>query len=316
MRVPSALLLASSLVLVLACSGFGDTKIPEPPEPPPVVASAPAVWEYTKEEKQDLVKAGTNEGLAVDATVVLLGPSLAGTDNRQIVGSAKVAEIWPDLSRVTIERLKRDASSPVAARAYTPEDQAALDAIPLAKGGGGTKAASAAAATTSTTPSSEFTVDDVPADLKSGSANAREDALVRYEDDASATQAIVWVLKNDSSSDVRFKAWRVLRARWKRGTGSAAEHEAAAGWLSTNGSEDARLEAIDEIGGRSRSLSLASKHLADPLEKVRIAAGEATFKVGERTGKRSEAKKLLQERRDVESVSGVRKKLGDWIDEL
>lgn len=310
MRAFTPLFLLGSLILSLACGGFGDTKTEEPAVEAAAVAAP--VWEVTRQDGQVLVKAGAAQGLAADAVVVLLGPPLAGTENRQIVGSAKVAEIWPDLSRVTPERLRTDVPESAAARAYTPADQVALDGIPLVSGAKGGRPAAAAAA-----PSTgEFTVDQVPADLKSGTPDARMDALVRYETDASMTDAIVWVLKNDSDAAVQFKAWRVVRARWKRGTGSGADHESATAWVAANSADDARVEALDVLGERSRNLTVPAKHLADPLQNVRIAAAKAVFEIGNRTGKRSEAKKLLVDRRDVESAGPVRKRLADWIEEL
>ncbi|MDP2317236.1 MAG: hypothetical protein Q8P41_30395 [Pseudomonadota bacterium] len=304
------------MFVLLACGGFGDTKTEEPVVVETPVAPAVTVWEMTRQDGQALVKAGAVQGLAVDAPLVLLGPPLAGTENRQIVGSGKVVEVWPDLARVAPDRIKKDAPEPVAARPYTPEDQAALDLIPVIGAKGGNRPAAAAATTPVAAPAGEFTVEQVPDALKSGTAESRMDALVRYETDASMTNAIVWVLKNDSDSDVQFKAWRVVRARWKRGTGSPGDHEAAAGWVATNGGDDARVEALQAIGERSRSLSVPSKHLADPLQSVRVAAAEAVFDIGSRIGKRSEAKKLLQDRRDLESAGPVRKKLADWIDQL
>ena len=316
-------LLLISLLAALACGGFGDPKPEEPPVLPVEATTGPTLWEVTHEEKQDLVKAGEADGLAKDAVVVLLGPALAGTENRQIVGSAKVVEIWPDLARVQVERIKKDAPQPEMARAWSPEDQAALDAIPPMKAGGraaasGTSAATGGPVPTGTTeaPAAEFTAADLPADLRGGTGDSREEALVRYEDNGSMTQAIVWVMKHDSDDDVRMKAWRVVRARWKRGTGSAAEHEAAAVWLSSNGTQDQRIEAINEIGARSRSLNAAAKHVADPIQPVRVAAAEAVHDVGSRTGKRTEAREILQDRLKVESVSAVRKKLGDWVGDL
>lgn len=304
------LLLPSLLLLSLACGGVGDVRTEEVPAPPAEIAppeAAPAVWVYTRENKQELVKAGTAQALAVGSAVVLLGPALAGTENRQIVGSAKVVEVWPDLARVETERARLDAPPPEAARALLPEDQATVDALPPL-GKGARKATAAAVA-------KEFTAADLPADLRGGTGDSREEALIRYEGDASMTQAIVFVMKHDTDADVRTKAWRVVRARWKRGTGSAAEHEGAANWLASNGTEDLRIEAINAIAGNSRGLSVA-KHLDDSSQPVRVAAAEAVFDIGKRAGKRAEAKKLLQDRLAKETVPAVKKKLADWIGEL
>jgi hypothetical protein len=301
------LLSLSIFVFSLACAGFGDTSTVAPPTPEPVAAAAPAVWDLTRQDGQSLVKAGADQGLGIDGTIVLLGPPLAGTENRHIIGSARVVEVWPDLARVEPLRLDRDAGEPVAARALTPEDSAALDAIPLVgKGGHGAMAGASAA---SAAPGDLV----IPDDLKSGSPDSREDALVRYEPDVNATAAIVWVMKNDPNDDVRMKAWRVLRARWKKGTGNPAEHEAAAGWLAEKGGTAQRVEALGAIGERSRSLTLPARHLAAAEPDVRTAAARAVFEIGERTGKRSDAKTLLQGRLDVESNGPLRKKLADWV---
>ena len=79
------------LVFGLACSGMGESPPVAPPEA--VAVAAPAAWAYSLENGQELVKGGSTQSLAVGSQVVLLGPPLAGTENRQIVGSAKVAEI-------------------------------------------------------------------------------------------------------------------------------------------------------------------------------------------------------------------------------
>lgn len=240
--------LASGLACALACGGVGVPEAPPPPLPPPVVEAPapPPVWELTEDANQTLVKAGTAQSLEIDATVVLLGPPLAGTEHRQVVGSARVAEIWPDLARVEPLRIKRDAPAPVAARALTPEDGAVVEAIPLLEERKATRGARAAAQSDAATEGA------VPFDLKSGTNDERIQALVRRERDADATYAIVWVMKNDPSEDVRFKAWRIVEARWKRGTGKPAEHRAAAVWQSTHGSKRARGEAADALAEQGK----------------------------------------------------------------
>ena len=307
------------LVFGLACSGMGESPPVAPPEA--VAVAAPAAWAYSLENGQELVKGGSTQSLAVGSQVVLLGPPLAGTENRQIVGSAKVAEVWPDLSRVETERIRRDAPPPEMARLATPEDQATIDALPKATGASArpnktAPAAAGGAADVKTEAADTFTAEDLPADLKGGTPDSREEALVRYENDPSMTQAIVFVMKHDSSDDVRFKAWRVVRARWNKRTGVAAEHEAAAVWLVNHGSDKERVEALAELGDLGHSMGTLEKAAGDPSDSVRSAAAEAIYEMGKRTGKRAEAKEILKERRKVESSSSIRKKLVDWIDEL
>lgn len=299
--------IAGLLVLLsLACAlpGADEAVVAEVP-------AAPTLWALTQDGPATLVKAGTTEGLAIDTVVVLLGPPLAGTQNRQVVGSARVAEIWPDLARVTPERLRTDTAAPESARLPLPEDAVVLDTMPTVATSPPPTARAARQA--QTTPDAALVL---PSDLTGGTPDARIDALVRYEPDPDATAVIVWVMKNDGSADVRAKAWRVVRARWKRGTGSAADHEAAAIWLAANGTTDLRIEALGAMGDRSTSVRTPGRQLADDNDDIRVAAARAVHDIGMRTSKHADARKALEDRRDVESSASVRKKLAEWIAEL
>lgn len=189
-----------------------------------------------------------------------------------------------------------------------PEEPAGPAEVPASTGGAPTVGAAAA-------PAAEeaFTADRVPEDLRSGTADSRAAAVGRYESDPEMTQALIWVMQHDAADEVRVKAWRALRARWKRGTGDARAHEAAAVWAAAEGDASMRLEALAALGERSRDLALPAKHLADASPAVRTAAAEAVFAIGSRTGKRADAKKLLQDRLAVESAGALRKKLDGWI---
>lgn len=264
--------------------------------------AGPTSWALTSDAGNTLIKAGTTQGLALNSQLTLLGPALAGTDNRQVVGSATVVEVWADLSRIVPDRLRTDGIVAEAARLPLPEDKPILAGIPVVS--------------TEKPPSAADAAPVIPPDLTGGTVASRIDALVRYEPDPSATAIIVWVMKNDASDEVRTKAWRVLRARWKAGTGAAADHEAAAVWLAANGTTDLRVEALNAIGDYSSTLRLAARHLTDDVEAVRAAAARAVHDMGMRTGKRAEARRMLEERRDAETVNGLRKKMGEWIAEL
>lgn len=314
MRLP--LLVTTLLALGLACTGMGgETPAVTPPEP--VADAAVTTWPYSLENGQELVKAGSSSTLAVGSQVVLLGPPLAGTENRQVVGSAKVAEVWPDLARVETERVRRDAPPPEMARLATPEDQAAIDALPKATGAAKPRSPTSTPTSDATTePADTYTREDLPSDLRDGTPDSREEALVRYENDPTMTQAIVFVMKHDPSEDVRFKAWRVVRARWNKRIGASADHEAAAVWQAGHGAENARCEALAELGDMGHSMAAIEKQAGDPSEDVRAAAAKAIFEMGTRTGKRAEAKEILKERRKVESSGSIRKKLEGWIDDL
>lgn len=313
-------------IAALACSG-GDL-VPAVPEAvvAPASPASPASWPVVVEDGKTLVKAGTGEGIAIDATLVLLGPPLAGTEHRSVVGSARVAETWPDLARVEPIRLGEEA--PQAARAMQDGDAALLAAIPervagerkvppaIAAGplGRGRPPGTAAGPSAGESPSeSDVTL---PADLRSGDPDARMDALRRYESDPGMTAAIVHVMKNDASHDVRFKAWRVVRARWQRGTGEASQHEAAAGWLAGNGRVRERKEALDALADLGTSLGVAVARLDDGAPGVRERAALAVAAIGKRTGKATEARAALRARQAKETDADVLEKIAEGLGRL
>lgn len=323
---------------VLGCTGLLNKEEDPAIVEEAVVVVAPLLYEVTPDPDVlptagatfATVKAGTTQGMVVDMTVALVGPAPAVGGPQPVVGSARVTEVMAESARLVPLRLVSPLPASLAARALAPEDSAALSALPevvaaeavvtpggprkpggrpgpwAGPGPGGGPAGGGPA-------SSELVI---PADLRTGSADEREDALVRHEDEPGATAAIVWVMKNDTSSSVRFKAWRVVRARWNRGTGAAAEHEAAALWLAANGSEDLRIEAIDAVGENSRSIEHAAAQINDLDEDVRIASVKAVGAVANRTGKRDNAREVLSSRRDKEGSSSVRKKIDAVIDKL
>ncbi len=307
-----------SLVLLSAC-GEADTP-PQPPPPAPVIEEpppAPEFWEVTEDQGKTFTKAGTELGLVVEAPVTLLGPPLAGTENRSVVGGAKVTEVWPDLASIEIDRLQPEIEdlTTLVARERRPEDAALLENIPEVgkKSTGAHRASSSASAAPA--PAAAKTV-DVPADLRTGSADERVDALVRYEDDASATAAIVWVMQNDPEYEVRKKAWRVVRARMKAGTGSFSEHESATRWQAGNGSTDMRTEAVSLLGDMGSKLSYVTVYLGDGDPKVRKQAAKATADAGSRMGKQSTARSAITARLEKEDDAKVRDALSDALSKL
>ncbi len=320
--------------MVFGCAGLLDKE-----EEPAIVeeavgVAAPILYEVTPDA--DVVpavgvtfatmKAGTTQGMVVDMTVALVGPAPAVGGPQPVVGSARVTEVMAESARLVPMRLLTPMPPSLAARALAPEDSAALSALPEVlpeepvvggggpRKGGGRPGPWAGPGPGGGGPAANELV--IPADLRTGSAAEREDALVRHEDESDATAAIVWVMKNDSSSSVRFKAWRVVRARWNRGTGAAPAHEAAALWLAANGPEDQRIEAIDAIGDKSRSIEHAASQINDLDEDVRVASVKAVGAVADRTGKRENAREVLTARRDKEGSSSVRKKIDAVLDKL
>ena len=317
-------------VFLLACGGLmnGDEAAVPAVEPLPVAALVPVstLWEVVPDPDAvpapvrafASVRAGSTQGLIVDMTVALVGPAPAAGGPQPVVGSARVSEVTADSARLIPVRLVEELPPTMAARALAVDDQTALAAIPEVKPGrrlgarpgvlGGSGPASGGAAT-----SAELYI---PTDLKSGSADSREEALVRHEGDPELTAAIVWVMKNDDNEGVRFKAWRVVRARWKNGIGVASEHEAAAAWLAGNGTKAARTEAIAELGNRSRSVERAGAQIDDGDPDIRLAAVKAVYEVGDRTGRRDKARDVLKERRAKESSSAVRSRIDALVAKL
>ncbi|GDX80888.1 hypothetical protein LBMAG42_26990 [Deltaproteobacteria bacterium] len=325
--------------LLLGCTGLINKEEEPAIVEEAVVVAAPLLFEVTPDVESvpaagvtfATMKAGTTQGMVVDMTVALVGPAPAVGGPQPVVGSARVTEVTADSARLVPLRLASPLPASVAARALAPEDSASLSALPevaaaeavTLPGGprkpGGRPGPWAGPGPGGGGPAGEGPGSKelaIPADLRTGSADEREDALVRHEDEPGATAAIVWVMKNDTSSSVRFKAWRVIRARWNRGTGAAAEHEAAALWLAANGSEDQRIEAIDAVGENSRSIEHAASQINDLDEDVRVASVKAVGAVANRTGKRDNARDVLTARRDKEGSSSVRKKIDSVLDKL
>ncbi len=320
-------------VFLLACSGLmgGDEPLVPVVEPLPAEVVAPAVilWEVVADPDAvpaplrafASVKAGSTQGLIVDMTVALVGPAPAAGGPQPVVGSARVSDLTADGARLIPVRLVEELPPTMAARALAVDDQAALAAISEVKAGrrlGGRPGALAAGGPSpllsgGSAPEAEQTI---PADLKTGSADSREDALVRHEGNPELTAAIVWVMKNDDNEGVRFKAWRVIRARWNKGIGTASDHESAAVWLAGNGSKDARTEAIAEIGERSRNVERAGAQIDDGDPDIRLAAVKAVYEVADRTGRREKGRDLLKERRAKESSSAVRMRIDALLGKL
>jgi len=76
----------------------------------------------------------------------------------------------------------------------------------------------------------------------------RMDALVTFEPDPEATAVIGRVMKTDPDPEVRRKAWRVVRARHRVGTGDRGEHEDLIVWVIDHGPPALRREALMAMG--------------------------------------------------------------------
>jgi hypothetical protein len=94
-------------------------------------------------------------------------------------------------------------------------------------------------------PSRQQKPSGAPARLEDDKTGVRYDAVSQLESHQDATAIIVWVLFTDPSEEVRFKAWRVLRARTRRGLGDMALQSEVVHWLAENGDGVIQAEAAD-----------------------------------------------------------------------
>jgi hypothetical protein len=131
-------------------------------------------------------------------------------------------------------------------------------------------------------------------DPAQASVEEREEAVTALEDDPGATAAIVQVLQTDPEPAVQHRAWRVLRARWKRGTGEPAEHQAAAVWVIEHGELGMQAEAMKAMGEYGDDLALAQSLLEHGEPKLARAACQATAGIAGRQGQPELAKETVQ----------------------
>lgn len=323
------------VVGLVSCSFLDDDRAQDDDQPSAEEAAEAALWTVSRTDEDWLLGVGEQADLVVGAPVTFLGPAAPDTEQRLVVGGAQVTVLWPGLAKVEVQRLAQgvNAGPQMAARPREPADAALLQALPEYGGQEGQQAVAALGSSgvkssgiksggvkssdiKATAVPAGFSEADVPIDLKTGSSGERYDALGRYESQEHMTSAIVWVMKNDSDFEVRRKAWRVIRARWRRGTGVAYEHEAAAVWLSSHGSTDLRREAIQAIGNRSSSLNNAKRHIGDGDNDIRLASAEAVAGVAERTDQGDQAREILSNQVAKEESKNVATQMGKLISSL
>lgn len=296
---------------LLACSNSDQA---DPEQDDVAVDAASVGWTVSFTNDAHFIPAGTNQALVTDSPLALQGPTIPGTEYRQVVGAARVVEIWPDLARLDIQKLQlgQSETSELVARPRQPEDEAIIAALPdykaAKKSSGGNRRV-----VTKSAPVSNVMV---PLDLKTGNAGQKINALVTYENDPSMSEAIIWVMKNDTDYEVVLKAWRVVRARWNGSIGNTASHEAAAVWLATNGSKDLRIEAIAAIGRKCTSLNTAAKHINDPDVHIRMASAEAVAAIGLRAGGRTQAREIIAAQVEREPDKRTAKRMGKLAADL
>ncbi len=93
-------------------------------------------------------------------------------------------------------------------------------------------------------PTREEKPSNAPEALSHRRSEVRYDAVAALEDEQEATEPILWALFTDPADEVRLKAWRVLRARARRGHGDQARQVEAVGWLAEHGDGMIQEEAV------------------------------------------------------------------------
>ncbi len=152
-------------------------------------------------------------------------------------------------------------------------------------------------------------------DPQRSSVELREEAVTGLEDIPDATEIIVRVLQTDPEPAVQKRAWRVLRARWKRGTGEPAEHQAAAVWLIENGDTGLQNEAIRAMGEYGDDLALVQSQLDHAELKVQRAACVATAEIATRQEQPDLAKETLEACQERLTDKRSQKELGKLLED-
>lgn len=134
----------------------------------------------------------------------------------------------------------------------------------------------------------------VTLDPAQATVEEREEAVTALEDDPAATAEIVLVMQTDPELAVQKRAWRVLRARWKCGTGDPAEHQAAVVWLIENGDLVLQNEALRAMGKHGDDLALAQSLLEHSEVELARAACVATAGIALRQDQAALARETVQ----------------------
>jgi len=153
-------------------------------------------------------------------------------------------------------------------------------------------------------------------DPSQASVEEREEAVTALEDQPAATAEIVLVMQTDPEPGVQKRAWRVLRARWKRGTGEPAEHQAAAVWLIEHSELGLTHEALRAMGKYGDDLPLAQGLVEHGEAKVARAACVATAEMATRQSQAALAKETVQACQERLTDKKSQKELGKLLEDM
>jgi len=144
----------------------------------------------------------------------------------------------------------------------------------------------------------------------------RIDALVTLERDPEATAIIGHVMKNDPDPEVRRKAWRVVRARHRVGTGSQAEHEELLLWVIDHGPLPVRREALLAMGRNGTRLEPISAACHSTQVAMRGVGLRALGAFGRQNpDRRGEVVALLEARQALETDPALGAVIQELLDE-
>jgi hypothetical protein len=155
----------------------------------------------------------------------------------------------------------------------------------------------------------------VPKDMRAGSDDTRYRALELAEQRPDLTDAIVWVLQHDPNDEVRRKAWRVIRARWRKDVGSRASNQAAAIWVFEHRPTE-RAEAAWAIAQYGLSvfegrdmLAMFDAALIQPYGAQAYDLAAAALVLGARTHRLAQARMVVEEAIEQERDAMRRRQL-------
>jgi hypothetical protein len=249
------------------------------PEPPALVETPP------------LEPAPTNSTTTTISTTTTPEPTRPPPSRSFVASTTAAPEPTP--------RSARTEPAPAPSRSFVASDTAEPEEDP-------TPAATTATEHPGTPPTTAADQRDleawqVPKAMRSGTDDARFRALELAESRPGLTGSIVWVMKHDPNDEVRRKAWRVIRARWRKGVGTDSHNQAAAIWVFEHRPSE-RAEAAWAIAQYGQAvfegrdmLAMYDAALKQPYAPLAYDLAAATLVLGGRHHRSSAARMIVEE---------------------
>src|SRR5262245_61668053 len=102
--------LVRGLALVVSLAATAQTKGPED-------------IELFVDRGDTYVRAGSNQGIKVGAALTIVGDRIGDTQERRVVGSASVLEVYPTIARVNLDKASQAVSGEKFARLAMAEEK-------------------------------------------------------------------------------------------------------------------------------------------------------------------------------------------------